>query len=66
MNNKILHEGIMYVVIGMMFFLVTLDIIFPFIMFMMKVIFYIVSGLALIGGINTIIKSFKKNKNAEN
>lgn len=55
-------EGILYVLIGFAFFLVTIDLIFPIFMFIMKLIFYSLGCLSVIGGLIQIRDNFK-NKN---
>ena len=61
MNRKI-NEGMMYALLGVVFLVITLDLIFPIIMVMMRVLFIIIGGLSIIGGIKQIINAFKKKK----
>lgn len=60
MNSKKLNEGFTYVIIGIVFFLLTFDFIFPFIMHVMKGIFYITTAVTIFGGSVTIFESLNK------
>lgn len=55
-------DGIVYIFLGIIFFLITLDVIFPFVMLIMKLIFYCLSGLLVIGGFMQINDSRKKKQ----
>ena len=60
MNTRRYNNGIMYIFLGLVFFLVTLDIIFPYVMFLMKLVFYSIGTIVIIGGILEVKDSYKK------
>ena len=60
-----LNEGMAYIMFGLFFLLITIDLLFPFIMFIMKGIFYIIGGLSIIGGTINMIDSLKNKNNNE-
>lgn len=59
-------EGILYILIGLFFFLATIDILFPIVIFTIKCLFYIIGGLLIIGGIIELKDNFKTKKTDEN
>lgn len=62
MNTKKYNDGIMYIFIGLIFLLITIDLIFPIVMFIMKFVFCGVGGVLIISGIIEIKDSYKKKK----
>lgn len=58
-------EGTMYALIGVIFFAITLDIAFPIVMFLMKVLFWVLGALLIIGGFIQIKDSLKKRNTDE-
>lgn len=63
-NKEDFKEALTFLWISIIFFLVTVDAAFPFIIFMMKVVFYIIGSLMLLLGITTMYKAIfgKKRK----
>ena len=62
MNKKRYNDAIFYILIGIMFLLLTLDIAFPIIIAIIKGVFYIIGILLIVGGLVEIKDSFKKKK----
>ena len=60
MNTRRYNNGIMYVFLGLIFFFVTLDVIFPYVMILMKILFYAIGSIVVIGGFLEIKDSLKK------
>lgn len=56
-NKQNFKESLTFLWIAIIFFLATINIIFPFVMFMMKVVFYIFGLLMFILAISTMFKS---------
>lgn len=56
------NDGILWIFFGLSFFLLTFNLIFPFVMFMMKLVFYCIGGLCIIGGAMQIYDDIKKKK----
>lgn len=65
-NKSDLKDSINFLWVAILFFLLTVDVAFPFVMFIMKVVFYIIGSLLLILGVSTMIRSFfGKNREEE-
>lgn len=62
-NKSDFMDSLSFLLIAMFFFLVTIDIVFPFVMFMMKMIFYILGSLMFVLAIGTMVRSIFGNKN---
>lgn len=62
MNTKRYNDGILYGFIGTLCLLLTIDLVFPLVMCIMKGIFYIMGTLMIVGGLIQIKDSFKKKK----
>lgn len=55
-------DGMAFLGIGLLFILITINIVFPVFIAMMKVLFWFIGIGCIIFGINTIIKESKKKK----
>jgi len=62
MNNHKLHEGIMYCIFGAILILMTIPLVFHYVMFAFKVVFIIFGSLAILGGLIQLKDSLKKKK----
>lgn len=60
MDSKKYNDGLVFLVLGIIFLLITINVIFAFIMFMMKAVFIILGILCVTGGLVNIRDSFKK------
>ena len=66
MEKHKFNEGIMYCSIGLVFLLITIPLVFPFVMMAFRVLFIMLGILMFIGGLIHIKDSFKKKSKAEN
>ena len=62
-NKADFKDSVSFLWVAVLFFLVTVDVAFPFVMFIMKMIFYIISFIMLVIGIKAMIKSLFSKKN---